>query len=80
MSIPGLLQVVLYVVLIFAITKPLGLHLWRVFSGERTLLDRAARPAGAADLSPDRREPGRGAGLGRLRVRVADLQRGRRAG
>src|SRR5580765_5839502 len=39
MSIPGLLQVVLYVVLIFAITKPLGLHLWRVFSGERTFLD-----------------------------------------
>jgi K+-transporting ATPase ATPase A chain len=43
-SIPGLLQVVLYVVLVFAMTRPLGLHLWRVFSGERTRLDPLLRP------------------------------------
>jgi K+-transporting ATPase ATPase A chain len=39
MSVPGLLEVVLYVVVLFAITKPVGLHLWHVFSGQRTFLD-----------------------------------------
>jgi K+-transporting ATPase ATPase A chain len=34
MSIPGLLQIVLYVVVLFAITKPVGLLLFRVFSTE----------------------------------------------
>ena len=44
MSIPGLLQVALFVLVIFAITKPLGLHLWRVFTGQRTLLDPVLGP------------------------------------
>jgi potassium-transporting ATPase potassium-binding subunit len=44
MSIPGLLQVALYVLVILAITRPLGLHLWRVFSGQRTLLDPVLGP------------------------------------
>ena len=44
MSIPGLLQIALYVVILFLITKPVGLHLWRVFSGERTFLDRVLGP------------------------------------
>src|ERR1041385_5254227 len=39
MSLPGLLEVVLYAVVLFAITRPVGLHLWRVFSGQRTFLD-----------------------------------------
>src|SRR5258708_2535399 len=47
MSIPGLAQVVLYVVVIFAITKPVGLLLWRVFArvgaGLYPLLRTAAR-------------------------------------
>jgi potassium-transporting ATPase potassium-binding subunit len=38
MSVPGLLQVALYVVLLAIITKPVGLHMARVFSGERTFL------------------------------------------
>jgi K+-transporting ATPase ATPase A chain len=38
MTNPGLLQIVLYVLVLFLITRPLGLHLWRVFSGERTFL------------------------------------------
>ncbi|MBV8716648.1 MAG: potassium-transporting ATPase subunit KdpA [Chloroflexi bacterium] len=38
MSIPGLLQIGLFVVILFLITKPVGLHLWHVFSGERTFL------------------------------------------
>jgi K+-transporting ATPase ATPase A chain len=41
-SLPGLLQVVLYVVLLVAITRPMGAHLARVFadpgSGERNFL------------------------------------------
>src|SRR5215467_3774870 len=45
MSLPGLLQVALYVVVLIAITKPLGLHLWRVFSGERTFLGPVMQPA-----------------------------------
>src|SRR5437879_5226121 len=44
MSIPGLLQVALYILVIFAITKPLGLHLWHVFTGQRTFLDRVMGP------------------------------------
>jgi K+-transporting ATPase ATPase A chain len=38
MSVPGLLQVVLYVLLLVLITKPVGLHMARVFNGERTFL------------------------------------------
>ncbi|MBV9134045.1 MAG: potassium-transporting ATPase subunit KdpA [Chloroflexi bacterium] len=38
MSIPGLLQIGLFVVILILITKPVGLHLWHVFSGERTFL------------------------------------------
>jgi len=37
-------KIVLYFALIVAITKPLGLFMRRVFSGERTFLDRALRP------------------------------------
>src|SRR3954447_12730223 len=44
MSIPGLLEIALYVVVLVLITKPVGLHLWRVFSGERTFLDRVLGP------------------------------------
>jgi K+-transporting ATPase ATPase A chain len=38
MTLAGLLQIGVYVALLFAITKPVGLHLARVFSGERTFL------------------------------------------
>ncbi len=38
MSLPGLLQIALYVVVLVLITKPVGLHMARVFDGERTLL------------------------------------------
>jgi potassium-transporting ATPase potassium-binding subunit len=44
MSIPGLGQVVLYVVLLLLITKPVGLHLWRVFDGQRTFLSPVIGP------------------------------------
>jgi potassium-transporting ATPase potassium-binding subunit len=45
MSIPGLLQVVLYVVVLVLITRPIGQHMARVFTGERTFLDPLMGPA-----------------------------------
>src|SRR5438270_11587574 len=44
MSLPGLLQVALYVVLLVLVTKPVGLHLWHVFSGQRTFLSPVLGP------------------------------------
>jgi K+-transporting ATPase ATPase A chain len=43
-SLPGILQVLLYIALLIAITKPMGAYLARVFNGERTLLDVVLRP------------------------------------
>jgi potassium-transporting ATPase potassium-binding subunit len=44
MTANGWLQIGLYLLLILAITKPLGVFMVRVFSGERTLLDPVMRP------------------------------------
>ncbi len=44
MSLPGILQILLYIALLVAITKPVGAHLARVFNGERTFLDVVLRP------------------------------------
>src|SRR5579871_6243506 len=44
MSLPGLLEIALYVVILFLITKPVGLHLYKVFSGQRTFLDPVLGP------------------------------------
>ncbi len=38
MNLPGILQIALFLVLIFAITRPLGTYLERVFDGEPTAL------------------------------------------
>jgi potassium-transporting ATPase potassium-binding subunit len=43
-SIPGLLQLVLYAVLLILVTKPLGLYMWRVFDGQRTFLSPVVGP------------------------------------
>lgn len=40
----GLLQLLLYVVVLLALAKPLGSYMARVYSGERTLLDRVVDP------------------------------------
>src|SRR5476649_1646018 len=39
-----LLKIVIYFLLILAVTKPIGLFMRRVFSGEKTLLDPVMRP------------------------------------
>jgi potassium-transporting ATPase potassium-binding subunit len=44
LTITGLLQVGIYVILLLALTRPLGLYLANVFSGERTWLDPVLRP------------------------------------
>jgi len=44
MTTNGWLQIVVYLAIIFAITKPLGIFMTRVFSRERTFLDPVARP------------------------------------
>ena len=44
MSLPGIVQIVAYLVVLLAITKPLGLYMTHVFSGERTLLSPLLQP------------------------------------
>src|SRR5579871_5264371 len=44
MSVPGLLGISLYVVILFLITKPVGLHLYHVFNGQRTFLHPVLAP------------------------------------
>ena len=44
MTINGWLQIFVFLALIFAVTKPLGVFMARVFAGERTFLDFMLRP------------------------------------
>ncbi len=44
MSVPGVLQIVLFLAIILALTKPLGAYMFHVFSGERTWLSPVLRP------------------------------------
>ncbi len=44
MTANGWFQIGLYLLILLAVTKPLGAYMARVFSGERTFLDPIARP------------------------------------
>jgi K+-transporting ATPase ATPase A chain len=44
MTVNGWLQILVFLALVLAVTKPLGSYMARVFSGERTLLDPILRP------------------------------------
>ncbi len=44
MTVNGWIQILVFLVLIFAVTKPLGIFMVRVFNRERTFLDPVARP------------------------------------
>jgi potassium-transporting ATPase potassium-binding subunit len=44
MTINGWLQILVFLALILAVTKPLGIFMTRVFAGERTFLDPVLRP------------------------------------
>ena len=55
MTTNGWIQIVVFLALILAITKPLGVFMAKVFSGERTFLDPVAAADRAIALSRDRR-------------------------
>ncbi len=44
MTVNGWIQILVFLVLIFAVTKPLGIYMARVFNRERTFVDALARP------------------------------------
>src|SRR5215510_15021060 len=44
MSLNGILQLAVYFLLLLAITKPIGVYMTRVFSGEKTFLSRVLEP------------------------------------
>ncbi len=44
MTFLGLAQILIFFLVLLAITKPLGLYMYRVFQGERTFLDPILRP------------------------------------
>src|SRR5271155_5780476 len=45
MTVNGWFQILLFLLVIFAVTKPLGVFMARVFNRERTFLDPVMRPA-----------------------------------
>ena len=44
MTINGVLQLGIYFLVLLAITKPLGVYMTRIFSGERTFLNKTFGP------------------------------------
>jgi potassium-transporting ATPase potassium-binding subunit len=44
MTVNGWLQIIVYLAVIFAVTKPMGIFMARVFNRERTFLDPMLRP------------------------------------
>ena len=78
MTTLAFLKIAVYFLLVLAVTKPLGLYMRRVFSGERTFLDPVLGPRRAARLPPRRRRREEGAGLEGVRLLAARLQRPRR--
>lgn len=45
MTVYGLLQIAIYLIVLLLLVKPLGGYMARVYQGERTSLDRVLRPA-----------------------------------
>src|ERR1019366_3843930 len=44
MKLPDLLQYALFIVIVIACVRPVGMYLFRVFHGQKTLLDSVLRP------------------------------------
>ena len=44
MTLLGIAQIVIYFAIVVAITKPVGIFMYRVFEGERTFLHPVFRP------------------------------------
>ena len=47
MTANGWLQIIVFLLAIFAVTKPLGVYMARVFNRERTFMDPVLRPLSA---------------------------------
>jgi K+-transporting ATPase ATPase A chain len=45
MTVNGILQVALFILVLVLVTKPLGLYMWRVYTGKPIVLDRVLGPA-----------------------------------
>ena len=43
-NVPGLIQIIVYLVVLLVLVKPLGAHMARVYDGQSTFLDRILRP------------------------------------
>ena len=75
MTANGWLQIGLFALVVLALTKPLGVYMFRVFEGERQPLAARLRPARARLLPALRRRSEEGADLEGVRRRAARLQR-----
>ena len=53
MTVNGWLQIIVYLAVILAVTKPMGVYMARVFSRERTFLDPLLRPVERLSVPPD---------------------------
>jgi K+-transporting ATPase ATPase A chain len=51
MTINGWIQIIVFLALILAITKPLGVFMARVFNRERTFLDPVMRPSSGCSIA-----------------------------
>ena len=71
MTVIGWVQILLYCVIIIAITPVLGAYMTRVFNGERTLLSPILRPVETRDLQDRRRRRAAGAACRDLHGRHA---------
>ncbi len=51
MTANGWLQIIVFLALILAVTKPMGVFLTRVFNRERTFMDPVLRPSSACCIA-----------------------------
>jgi K+-transporting ATPase ATPase A chain len=56
MTTNGVLQIVIYFLIILALTKPIGAFMARLFEGKRTFLHPILRPVETAHIQADWRE------------------------
>ncbi len=80
MNASGWTQLILFSVILLALTKPMGLYLVRVLDAQgRTFLDPVLKPVERLIYRLAGIDPEQGAGLERLRRLRADLQPGHHA-
>ncbi|HEX5415747.1 MAG TPA: potassium-transporting ATPase subunit KdpA [Chloroflexota bacterium] len=78
MTVPGILEIVLFLIIIFLLAKPVGLYMTRVFAGERTWLTPMLLPLETAiyrisGVDPEQEQSWVGYTLGMLLFSAAGL-------